>query len=90
MIGDRRMNMGYHRSQERNRRLKKLYDETKQHFLCGAFYDDDKNRYVKYSLSDIGQSKYYRNLANRKVRHSDDIQSGGSYRKAYDYWWALF
>ena len=38
--------MGYRGSQERNRRLKKLYDETNNWYGAGAYYDEDKKRYI--------------------------------------------
>ena len=34
-------NMSYRRSQERNRRLKKLYNETKNLYGAGAWYDEE-------------------------------------------------
>ena len=83
--------MGYRRSNERNRRLKKLYDETKNWYGAGAYYDEDKKRYIRYSpCRNSGYAKYLRKVANRKVRRSKDCLKHGSYRKVYDYWWELF
>lgn len=39
--------MGYRRAKERNRRLKKLYDETKNGYGAGAYYNEKKKRYIK-------------------------------------------
>lgn len=82
--------MSYYRSQERNRRLKKVYDETRTHCGAGVYYSDKKKRYIKYSPSNkSGYTKYLRRLANRKVRKNKNLLRYGSYRKAYDYWWTL-
>lgn len=83
--------MGYRGSRERNRRLKKLYNETKNEYGAGAYYDEDKGRYVEYSPNrKSGHTKYLRKLSNRKVRKSKDYLNHGAYRKMYDYWWELF
>lgn len=84
--------MGYCGSQERNRRLKKLFDETKNSSRGGggAFYDEDKGRYIKYSpRRKPGHAKFLRRVANRKVRRNKDHLRNGQYRKVYDYWWEL-
>lgn len=41
--------MGYKQSKERNRRLKKLYESTKQSCGAGVYFDNDKKRYIKYA-----------------------------------------
>ena len=87
--------MGYRRSKERNRRLKKLYDETKNWYGAGAYYDEDKKRYIRYSpCKNSGYTKYLRKVANRKVRRSKDCLKhghivrymiiGGSYSKCIE------
>lgn len=83
--------MSYHGSKERNRRLKKLYGETKTQYGAGAYYDEDKKRLIKYSpRKNSGYAKYLRKVANRKVRRNKDNLKYGSYRKIYDYWCELF
>jgi len=83
--------MGYHESRERNRRLKKLHDETENQYYVGVYYDEDKKRYIKYSPNKrAGYTKCIRKIANRKVRRSKDLLRHGTYRKLYDYWWELF
>lgn len=58
---------------------------------AGAYYDEDKKRYMRYSpCRNFGYAKYLRKVANRKVRRSKDCLKHGSYRKVYDYWWELF
>ena len=83
--------MGYKRNKQEHRRLKKLYEKTKHSYGAGAWYDDDKERYIRYSPSNTpGYTKYLRLMSNRKVRHSKELLNYGSYKKAYDYWWILF
>lgn len=83
--------MGYRRATERNHRLKKLYNETKNTFGSGVYYDDKKQRYIKYSLRNShGYTKYLRKVSNRRVRKSDISMNGSSYKRLYDYWWELF
>ena len=82
--------MGYRRSQERNRRLKKLYGDTKNSYGAGAYYDTDKGRDIQYSpRRHTGYAKYLRKISNRKVRRNKDHYNNGLYRRLYDYWWEL-
>lgn len=83
--------MSYRRSKERNRRLKKLYDKTKNYYGCGVWYNDKKGRYIRYYPSNVtGYTKYLRRLSNRKVRKTKDIPNGNAYKRVFDYWWELF
>lgn len=83
--------MGYRRAKERNRRLKKLYNETKNGFGVGAYYNEKKKRYIKYSPSNTpGYAKSLRRISNRRVRKGDIPLKGSSYKKMYDYWWELY
>ena len=82
--------MSYRGSQERNRRLKKLYEQTRHQIGGGAYYSERKKSYVKYSASDsIRITKYLRRQSNRKVRKSNELANGNQYRKHYDYWWII-
>lgn len=83
--------MGYRRAKERNRRLKKLYDETKNGYGAGAYYNEKKKRYIKCPSSNTpGYTKSLRKISNRRVRKSDIPLKGCSYKKLYDYWWELY
>lgn len=83
--------MSYRRAKERNRRLKKLYEETKNSYGAGAYYNEEKNRYVKCSsCNNPGYSKSLRKISNRKVRRNDIPLKGCSYKKVFDYWWELY
>lgn len=83
--------MSYHRAKERNRRLKKLYNETKNTYRAGAYYNEDKKRYIKYRPSNTpGHAKYLRKMSNRRVRRNVAIPKGSTYKKLFDYWWELY
>lgn len=84
--------MSYRRSKERNRRLKKLYEETKHSYGSGAWYDEEKGRYIRYyPSSSTGYTKYLRRISNRKIRRMKEMSlKGCQYKKAFDYWWTLF
>ena len=83
--------MSYRRSQERNRKLKKLYNETKNSYGVGVYYNVDKGRYIKYSpRRKSRRTMFLHRVANRKVRRCQDYLKNGLYRKIYDYWWELF
>ena len=79
--------MGWRRSQERKRRLKKLCSLTGYGVTGGAYYDAKKRRTVRYYISDYPCAGYLRRQANRAVRRARDVPDGGRYKKVYDYWW---
>ena len=83
--------MSYRRSKERNKRLKRLYEQTKHSYGSGAWYDDRKDRYIRYYPTNrTGYTKYLRRLSNRRVRRMKEFALNGSqYKKIYDYWWSL-
>ena len=79
--------MGYYRSQERNRRLKKLYNE-KHGCIFPIFYDDRKQRLVKYNKTKYW--KWLKRKANKRVRKSQLTLNNSKYKKQYNvffsYW----
>ena len=82
--------MSHKRKTEEKRRLRRLYDETKNSYGAGAYFDERKNRYVRYSVSGRGgRAKYLRMVGNRKVRRAKKTSDHGGYRKVFDYWWEL-
>ena len=82
--------MGHQRKMEEHRRLRKVYIETRHSYGAGVYFYERKNRYVRYSVgSQRSRGKYLRNVANRKVRRSNNPSNHGGYRKVYDYWWEL-
>lgn len=80
--------MSYQRKREEKKRLKQLYDKTKTFYGSGAWYDEEKGRYVQYWIAPR-RKKLYKKIANKKVRkHKGDLQ-GNSHRKVFDLWWEL-
>lgn len=82
--------MSYHRSQERNRRLKKLYNETKNSYGSGVWYDDENNRYIKYTCRSRKYKKYLKKISSKKTRRYKGDLAHCDYKKTFDYWWELF
>ena len=81
--------MSHRRSREDDKRLKKLYEETKNSYGAGAYYDEKKGILRQYSV----HSKFIKNQSTRtirrKLKNSDIIYSKGQYKRLYDYWWEL-
>ena len=87
--------MAWKQSNERNKRLEKLYEETKNGYGSGAFYNKYKGRIEKYSPSDNSKYPHWlkkrcARLYRRKYRNSDILLQRGKYKKDYDYWWEIF
>jgi hypothetical protein len=83
--------MGYKQARNRRRRLERLYVQTKYSCGSGAWYDEDKDRYVKFTASSTpGYAKLLRHYSNKKVRRAKDIGAHADYRKCYDYRWVLY
>lgn len=80
--------MSHRRKMEENHRLKLLFNQTQHSYGSGAYYDDDKKRYIRWYAPRRG--KYYRKLSNRKVRHTKYLVNGNIYKKYFDYWWTLY
>ena len=76
------MVMGYRRHYEDKQRLKKLHNETKGSFYAGAYFDDKKHRYVRFSPSKTpGFTKYLRWQANKRERRHGEIANHSQYKK---------
>ncbi len=83
--------MAYKQARNRRKKLIKTYEETKNNYCSGVWFNEDKNYYVKYTASNTpGYAKMLRRISNKKVRKSTDIGNYGIYRKSYDYKWTLF
>ena len=83
--------MGHKRKVQDKHRLEKLYNATKTKYGSGAWYDERKGRYIKYSPSDNSKyAKYLRKAANKKVRKTLIALQGGEFKKIFDYLWLLF
>lgn len=82
--------MSYKRAQERNRRLKKLYDKTKNSYGAGVWFSERKNRYIRYSCHNEWLKTHTRRTTRRRIKQNNDFyQKGNLYKKNYDYWWEL-
>lgn len=89
--------MSYQRKQEDKRRLNKLYASTRQSCGAGAYYDQRKDRIIRYSYADKGRGRYLKRLSSRAVRRQDTNEDSppapgarAAYRRTFDYWWNLF
>ena len=81
--------MGWRRSCERARRLKKLCALTGNGVTGGAYYDTKKRRAVRYYVSGYPCAVYLRRQANRAVRRARNVPDGGGYKRVFDYWWEV-
>lgn len=81
--------MSYFRSKEDKRRLAKLYYETKSQYGSGAYYDDDKRRYIRYYPAQVGFTKFLKRYSNKRARKSSEIPQYSGHKKNTDYWWIL-
>lgn len=80
--------MSYRRSKERDRRLKKLYWQTRTNGDRGAYYDIQKGRYIRFSCSDSPSlAKSLRRQSSKKARTTRDYANHAGYRRVFDYWW---
>ena len=83
--------MAYKQASNRRKKLVKTYEETKNSYGSGVWYDDERGFYYKYTASNTpGYAKSLRRISNKKVRKSPLILSHGNYRRLYDYKWALY
>ena len=79
--------MSYHRSKERNRRLRKLYEETKHSYGAGAWYNERKRRYIKYTCGSQNIKKCLKKLSRKRARDFKGDMQNSDYKKTFDYWW---
>ena len=80
--------MSWQRSRETRRRLKKLSHETCG-IIAGAWYSEEKGRYIK-TCDRSTRKGFLRRVANRRVRRARNVSGGRHYRRVYDYWWQLY
>ena len=79
----------YERKRISHHKLNALYNETKEKYGVGAYFD----RYKKRIIRDSVNSKSVRRMCNRRFRkrHNsgiyENVQNGSSYKKYEDYWW---
>lgn len=82
--------MSYKRARERNRRLRKLYEETKNSYGAGAGIKG--TRLYRYSCHDKDLKKICRRSVRRRIKQINtetSLREKGGYKKLFDYWWEL-
>jgi hypothetical protein len=83
--------MAYKQAENRRKKLAKTYEETKNSYGSGVWFDEVKNRYIKYTASNTpGYTKLLKRISNKKVRKTEDIGNFNIYRRSYDYKWELY
>lgn len=88
--------MAHRQAVARNKRLAKLNEKTKYSYGRGAFYDEGRHRFVRYSVCDSSVRRMHNRRCRRKQKQSmihnvDNIctAKGNYYRKMEDYWWDI-
>lgn len=82
--------MGHLRSAEDKRRLGNLYNATKSRYGTGVYYDEDKQRFIRYyPYGRPGYTKFLKRKTNKRARKDTDLSQYSGYKKCYDYWWVL-
>lgn len=77
-----------HESNEiEKKKLRKLYEETKNGYGAGAWKDDD-GRIKKYWVSPDAK-KYLKRLCSKAARKTENLSDGSVYKRSFDYWWTL-
>lgn len=83
--------MSHKRYCENRKRLKRLSIETENSCCAGAYFDESKGRYVKYTPNrGSGYTKYLKKMSNKKLRQTKETLNHRAYKKNYDYMWILF
>ena len=67
-------------------KIKKLAEDTSYWCGAGAYFDDYKNRYIRYWY----RKKWLKRVAAKATRKMKDVTNGSLYKKAFDLWWELF
>ena len=82
--------MSHQRKQTEKARLKKLARATQTKYRGGAYWDENLNRYVRWTFSRKSKTPTrLKHQSNKKVRHTKKLSNNGGYRKVFDYWWIL-
>jgi hypothetical protein len=81
--------LAYKQARERNKRLKKLAKDTDHAYGAGAWYNENKGRYIKYQVGSQKFRKYLRRQSSKKARQYKGDLAHSDYKKTFDYWWTL-
>ena len=81
--------MSHKRSREDDKRLKKLYEETKNSYIAGAYYNEHKDRYIRYTSNNEWTKTENRKYTRRKLNNSPFLLQRNQYKKVQDYKWEI-
>ena len=81
--------MGHRRARQDRKKLRRLYDETKNQYGAGVWYDEQKHRFIRYSTGSGGRAAFLKKQSNKRVRRKADVGSHNAYRRHFDYRWEL-
>jgi hypothetical protein len=82
--------MSHQRKSEDKRRLKRLYEETKNGYGAGAWYNDKKDRLIKYSCHSTWLKRYCSKITRTRMKTIfENPREKCNYKKYFDYWWIL-
>lgn len=77
-----RHNNGFFRSKKRQHKLEKKFKSmSNQIWVTGVFYDEEKGRLDWFS--NLWHRKYWRGIANRRVRRKKEFLQNGGYKKFF-------
>ena len=80
--------MAWKQAQNRRKRLVKCYKNTLGYGLGGVWYDEDEDRYYRYTYNNRWFKKHATRVFRR--RHVTYGGKGNTHRKEYDYIWTVF
>lgn len=78
--------MSYQRSCQEYKRMRRLYDKTKNAYGAGVYFNEQKNRFMRYSASNGVRSKFLKKQSNKRVRRATDLHNYAAYRRYLDYY----
>ena len=81
--------MSHRRKEEDKHRLKKLYNKTHSSYGAGAYYDNQKERYIRYSCHNERIKTHCRRITRRRLKREEAKCNNCTYKKMYDYWWEI-
>ncbi len=79
--------MGYQRSVDEKRKLKKLTKEA--HNFSAAYYDERKQRLVRWYIRGPKSNRFLRRMCSKRVRKCKEVLNYNKYKRTYDYWWTV-
>lgn len=81
--------MSYQRKQKDKHKLRKLFNETNNSSFAGAYFSENKNRLIRYSVNNTWHKTHARRVTRRRLKR-DPYFRHNSYKKIYDYIWEVW